>query len=110
MLMRVALIAPPFITVPPRKYGGTELFVAQLAEGLTESGVEVVVYANGESTVGTELRWLYEKSQWPIEGEVHANVADANHTSWAIQDAARTCDIIHINSVSGVAMSRFTPL
>ena len=29
--MRVALIAPPFIPVPPKVYGGTELFIAELA-------------------------------------------------------------------------------
>lgn len=104
--MRVALIAPPFIPVPPRKYGGTELFVAQLAEGLQKQGVEVVVYANGESTVKTELRWLYKKSQWPIEGEVFANLSDINHSAWAIQDAAENCDVIHVNNVPALAMSR----
>ena len=36
--MRIALIASPFISVPPKKYGGTELFIAQLAEGLTRLG------------------------------------------------------------------------
>ena len=104
--MRVALVAPPFIPVPPRKYGGTELFVAQLAEGLRKQGVDVVVYANGESTVDTELRWLYEKSQWPIEGEVFANLADVNHSSWAMRDAEKHCDVIHVNNVPALAMSR----
>lgn len=106
--MRVALIAPPFIPVPPRKYGGTELFVSQLAEGLQKQGIEVVVYANGESTVDTEVRWLYEKSQWPIEGEVFANLTDINHSAWAIRDAADYCDVIHVNSVPAIAMSRLT--
>ena len=32
--MRIAIIAPPFICVPPKNYGGTELFIAQVAEGL----------------------------------------------------------------------------
>jgi len=41
--MRVALIAPPMIAVPPTDYGGTELFVAHLATALRELGVEVVV-------------------------------------------------------------------
>jgi glycosyltransferase involved in cell wall biosynthesis len=106
--MRVALIAPPFIPVPPRKYGGTELFVAHLAEGLQKLGIEVVVYANGESTVDTEVRWLYEKSQWPIEGEVFANLTDINHSAWAIRDAEQYCDVIHVNSVPALAMSRLT--
>ncbi len=64
--MRVALVSPPFLSVPPQRYGGTELFIAQLAEGLQNNGVDVVVYSNGESTVGVETRWLYEKQQWPI--------------------------------------------
>ena len=49
--MRVGLIAPPSITVPPADYGGTELFVAHLATALQDLGVEAVVYTNGESTV-----------------------------------------------------------
>ncbi|ABF42261.1 glycosyl transferase, group 1 [Candidatus Koribacter versatilis Ellin345] len=104
--MRVALVAPPFIPVPPRKYGGTELFVAQLAEGLKKQGIDVVVYANGESTVDTEVRSLYAKSQWPIEGEVFANLTDINHSAWAIRDASKACDIIHVNSAPALAMSR----
>ena len=53
--MRIGLIAPPFISVPPAKYGGTELFIAHLACGLKKLGHDVVVYTNGESTVPVEL-------------------------------------------------------
>src|SRR5947208_15328346 len=67
--MKIALIAPPFIAVPPKKYGGTELFIAELAEGLQKTGVNVVVYANGESTVNVECRWTYEQSQLPSPGQ-----------------------------------------
>lgn len=105
--MRVALVAPPFIPVPPKVYGGTELFIAHLAEGLAKRGIDVVVYCNGESTVGVEKRWLYQHSQWPIKGEVYANLKDINHTSWAIRDASDTCDIIHLNNLPGLASSRF---
>ncbi|HSB74066.1 MAG TPA: glycosyltransferase family 4 protein, partial [Terriglobales bacterium] len=105
--MRVAIIAPPFISVPPRRYGGTELFIAQLATGLQQSGIQAVVYANGESTVDAENRWLFAKAQWPIRGEVYDNLKDLNHTTWAIKDAARTCDLIHINNAPGLVCSRF---
>jgi glycosyltransferase involved in cell wall biosynthesis len=105
--MRVALVAPPFIPVPPRVYGGTELFIAQLAVGLKKLGVDVVVYCNGESTIGTEKRWLYAYSQWPIVGEVYANLKDINHTAWSVEDAVRTCDIIHLNNLPGLVHSRF---
>ncbi|HKT68874.1 MAG TPA: glycosyltransferase family 4 protein [Terriglobales bacterium] len=105
--MRVAIVAPPFISVPPRRYGGTELFIAQLAAGLEKAGLDVVVYANGESSAGTETRWLFPKAQWPIKGEVYDNLKDLNHTTWAVKDAARTCDLIHINNAPGLICSRF---
>lgn len=105
--MRVALVSPPFITVPPKRYGGTELFIAQLAKGLSEAGVDVVVYTNGESTIGVETRWLYKQAQWPVTGEVFDNLKDFNHSSWSIADAAQDCDIIHLHNVSALMFSRF---
>ncbi len=106
--MRVALISPPFLPVPPKKYGGTELFIAQLAEGLKSSGIDVVVYTNGESTVEVEKRWLYKSPQWPISGEVFDNLKDFNHASWAISDALRDCDIIHLHSVPALMFTRYS--
>ena len=44
--MRIAVVAPPFIQVPPVTYGGTELFIAHLASGLHTRGHDVIVYAN----------------------------------------------------------------
>ncbi len=105
--MRIALIASPFISVPPARYGGTELFIAQLAEGLKTLGFDVVVYANGQSRVSTELRWLYEENQWPIDGEIFGNLKDLNHCAWAIRDAWDDADIIHLNSTAGLPFSRF---
>jgi glycosyltransferase involved in cell wall biosynthesis len=108
--MRIALIAPPFISVPPQRYGGTELFVAQLAAGLKRLGHEPIVYANGESKIPVELRWIYPDTEWPIEGEVHAHLKDINHTAWAVADARGHCDVIHLNNAPGLAHSRFVDL
>ncbi len=105
--MRIALVAPPFICVPPKVYGGTELFIAQLAAGLDKLGLEVVVYTNGESTIPVEQRWLYPKAQWPIQGQIFDNLKDINHTAWAIRDAADDCDVIHLNNAPGLVHSRF---
>lgn len=90
-------------------YGGTELFIGQLAAALQDEGIGVVVYTNGESTLPVEKRWLYEKPQWPIEGEVYDNLKDLNHTAWAVHDAASSCDILHLNNVAGLVCSRFVP-
>lgn len=105
--MRIALIAPPFIAVPPADYGGTELFVAHLAEGLHKLGINVVVYANGESTVNVERRWLYERAQWPIKMSEPTWLKHLDHEAWAVQDAVKDCDIIHVQSAQALAFSRF---
>ena len=105
--MKIALVVAPFIAVPPADYGGTELFVAHLAEGLRDSGAQVVVYANGESTVNVDRRWIYEHSQWPIKAPEHAWIRELNHESWAFRDAEKDCDVVHVQSASGLAFSRF---
>jgi len=105
--VKIALIAPPFIAVPPAEYGGTELFVAQLAEGLGKAGVDAVVYANGESTVEAERRWLYERSLWPIKQPERSWLRELNHTSWAIEDSLKDCDLIHLQSPQGLAFGPF---
>jgi glycosyltransferase involved in cell wall biosynthesis len=47
--MRIALIAPPWVPVPPPKYGGTELVLDTLARGLQSSGHEVLLCTTGDS-------------------------------------------------------------
>lgn len=106
--MRVGLVASPFIAVPPVRYGGTELFVANLAEALIRAGVNVRVYTNGESTVKGDIRWRYAKQEWPLASENAGLMKELDHTSWAIEMASRECDVIHLNSTTAVLFSRFT--
>src|SRR5262249_29553519 len=105
--MRIALVAPPFISVPPKKYGGTELFVAELAVALQQEGIDVTVYANGESTVDAPTRWYYEKAEWPLSVEVEASLKGLNHSAWSMKDAANEADIIHLNNAPGLSVARF---
>lgn len=104
--MRIGLIASPFISVPPPGYGGTELFIANLAEALVRLGADVTVYANGESKVKAELRWLYPNHQWPLGSELAGVTKELEHTSWAIADAERNCDLIHVNSALALPFAR----
>src|SRR3982750_2394526 len=105
--MRVALVAPPFLPVPPKRYGGTELFIAQLAEGLRAKDVDVVVYTIAESGVGVETRWFYKNAQWPVHGEGYDNLKDMNNSSWAIRDASKDCDVIHLHNVPALMFTRY---
>lgn len=107
-LMHIAIIGPPFIEVPPRRYGGTELFIANLACGLHAAGHDVTVYANGESSLPCRVKWRYRKSDWPPDGSMRAQLKNADHTAWAIEDAARSNDVIHLNDVVGLPFTMFT--
>src|SRR5207245_148667 len=53
--MRIAQIAPPWFAVPPSGYGGIELVVALLADGLTEQGHDVTLFASGGSQTKATL-------------------------------------------------------
>ena len=106
--MRIALIAPPFIAVPPKGYGGTELFVAELASGLAQKGIDVTLYANGESSIPVSRKWLYEKQDWPLEGDIEFNLKMLNHAAWAVRDAVGSADLIHMNNAPGLPLARFS--
>jgi glycosyltransferase involved in cell wall biosynthesis len=105
--MRIAVIAPPFISVPPKAYGGTELFLAHLTAGLHQRGHRVTLYANGDSRVACELRWRYRHSQWPVPAVGEAYLKGSDHSGWAIHDAARHSDVLHINDSVAVPFTTF---
>ena len=43
--MKIGLVAPPWLPVPPLQYGGTESVVDRLARGLVDQGHEVLLAA-----------------------------------------------------------------
>jgi len=53
--MRIAQIAPPIESVPPRLYGGTERIVSYLTEELVHMGHEVTLFASGDSMTSARL-------------------------------------------------------
>ena len=107
-MVHIGLIGPPFISVPPARYGGTELFIANLARGLHARGHEVTVYANGDSRLPCRVKWRYAHSDWPLEDGVRAELKNVDHTAWAIRDAVEHVDILHLNDIVGVPFTRFT--
>ncbi|HEU4641222.1 MAG TPA: glycosyltransferase family 4 protein [Gemmatimonadaceae bacterium] len=100
--MRIALISTPFVAVPPRKYGGTELMVAELADGLVQRGHEVTLFATGDSTTPAELRWLYPTAQWPPN-----HMLELDHVTWALQQLLdEEYDVVHANCAPTLAFGR----
>ena len=58
------MVAPPFLAVPPPRYGGTERIVGVLAEGLQRRGHDVTVFAAGDSRVKARLVPVVPQSLW----------------------------------------------
>ena len=56
--MRIAIIAPPWLPVPPPAYGGTEAMLDNLARGLRAAGHDVMLYATGDSTCDVPIQWV----------------------------------------------------
>ena len=53
--MKIGMIAPVWYPIPPLGYGGIELVVSLLAEGLHERGHDVTLFASGDSKTQAKL-------------------------------------------------------
>ena len=87
MRLKVALIGAPHIPVPPPRYGGTELVIANLAEGLTARGHDVTVYARRISTVRCRVRGCYGELEWPPQSADSERIKGQIHAAWALRNA-----------------------
>ncbi len=101
--MRIAMISTPFIRVPPKGYGGTELFCYELSEELTSRGHDVTVFTTGDACISSKKRALYHRPAWPPTA-----ADDVNHVSWAMAEVARSAfDVVHLNSALGLPLGNF---
>jgi glycosyltransferase involved in cell wall biosynthesis len=62
--MRIAQVAPPFESVPPTRYGGTERVIATLTEELVQRGHDVTLFASGDSSTSARLVSVLDKALW----------------------------------------------
>jgi glycosyltransferase involved in cell wall biosynthesis len=60
--MNIAHIAPPWISIPPKDYGGTETFIYNLVEELVAQGHEVTLIAPGDSKTSAKLVSFFPQS------------------------------------------------
>jgi glycosyltransferase involved in cell wall biosynthesis len=65
--MRIAQVAPPFESVPPSGYGGTERVVATLTDALVRRGHEVTLFASGDSRTSARLESTVDEALWHTE-------------------------------------------
>ena len=98
--MRIGLIAPPWVPVPPPAYGGTEVVIDNLARGLQELGHEVRLFTVGESQCPVPTDYLYPNAIAPIG----VTVPETAHVLAAYESLA-DMDIIHDHTFLGPLIS-----
>src|SRR5215469_8756728 len=94
--MRIGLIAPPWVPVPPPAYGGTEVVIDNLARGLQDLGHEVRLFTVGESECPVPIDFVYPQPQAPI-----GNVIQETAHVLAAYESLATMDIIHDHTFLG---------
>ncbi|MFE4831731.1 glycosyltransferase family 4 protein [Streptomyces sp. NPDC056672] len=60
--LRIAVVAPVVLAIPPRGYGGIERVVSLLTEGLVERGHEVTLFASGDSRTSATLASVLDEA------------------------------------------------
>jgi glycosyltransferase involved in cell wall biosynthesis len=107
--LHIAIIAPPWYSIPPSGYGGIESMVYWLAEGLVERDHDVTVIGAGPA--GTRARFLGTFADPPSQriGQVLPEVIHALHAAELLDGLARErpLDLVHDHcAASALAASR----
>lgn len=92
--MRIAQIAPLWIPIPPRTYGGIELMLFNLVEELHKRGHEVILYASGDSKVNVGLKSVVDQGLW-LQKNVRNPHAAIFRTLNMIRDDLKYFDLVH---------------
>lgn len=105
--MKIALLSPIAWRTPPRHYGPWELVVSLLTEELVARGMDVTLFATGDSRTAARLEYMcpypYEENK-----EIDPKVWEAMHVAHLFEKADQF-DIIHNNyDFIPLAFSRLT--
>lgn len=92
--MKILIVSPPWIRVPPLGYGGIELVVGLLADELAKRGHDVTLFATGDSDTQAKLDYLFEEGQ---TSKLGMTLYDAMQVSEAYKSADEF-DIVHDHS------------
>ncbi|MDD3718939.1 MAG: glycosyltransferase family 4 protein [Actinomycetota bacterium] len=94
--MRIAMIAPVWIPIPPEGYGGIERVLALLVDGLTEMGHDVTLFAAG--TCRSRARQVTYLEEAPTE-HMGETIFDSFHVGQAYREISREdYDVVHDHS------------
>jgi glycosyltransferase involved in cell wall biosynthesis len=93
--MKAAILAPVAWRTPPRHYGPWEQVASNIAEGLIKLGVDVTLFATGDSITAGTLKYIC-KQGYEEDRSQDAKVLECLHIS-NLMEQAEEFDIIHNN-------------
>lgn len=94
--LKIALVAPPLLPVPPVRYGGVERIVGVLADGLVMRGHDVTLFAPGDSKAAGRLVPTVPVGIWSERSNVDPAPWYARTTELVLY-RAREFDMIHLH-------------
>jgi glycosyltransferase involved in cell wall biosynthesis len=99
--LHVAMVAPPYFTIPPAGYGGVESVVAGLVDGLVERGHRVTLLAAGDHGTRAQ-RFIRTWDEHPVDqlGEALPEVVNTARVASLI-GAGADYDVVHDHSLAG---------
>lgn len=93
--MKIAILSSIAWRTPPRKYGPWEQVASNIAEGMTERGLDVTLFASGDSITKGKLASVCELP-YSEDSSIDPKVAECLHISH-LMEQADSFDIIHNN-------------
>jgi glycosyltransferase involved in cell wall biosynthesis len=103
--LRIAMIAPPWFTVPPQGYGGVENMCADLVDGLVERGHEVTLI--GAGMPGTKAGRFEATYLEPPSGRLGEPLPEVLHTAALARILAPLdIDLVHDHTLAGPLLAR----
>jgi glycosyltransferase involved in cell wall biosynthesis len=91
---KIAILAPTWFAVPPTGYGGIELVVSLLADGLVDAGHDVTLFASGDSLTKANLSYVFEQAPSELIGR---SLPEIRH-ALACYERADEFDVINDHS------------
>jgi glycosyltransferase involved in cell wall biosynthesis len=97
--MKVAIVAPPWVPVPPPAYGGTECVLDALARGLDAAGHEVLLFATGDSTCPVPTAWALREAAGTVSTGPATELHHVVH-AYEVLDGWKP-DVVHDHTLIG---------
>ncbi|MBA2382205.1 MAG: glycosyltransferase family 4 protein [Chloroflexi bacterium] len=107
--LRIGVLSPPMLPIPPARYAGTERIVAALVDGMHRRGHHVTLFAPGDSQVDCELVPTIPQSLWATgyEGDLGSYLNLTIAKAWS---RAGEFDVIHSHvETMGLPFARWSP-